>query len=206
MTFDTAKAKIFQEKFSSHVRLEPGLLEDAEFIAGLDVAYDGGYSFGAAALVERRSLRVLDRSISTTVTRIPYMPGLLAFREAGPMISALLKLKGRFDAVMVNGHGMAHPRRFGIACHVGVALDIRSVGVAKKRLVGVEEDDRLYLDGDEVARILKNGKLKLYVSVGHRSTLDEAEELVSEMLEGKGLLPKPLQEAHNTATRASRSR
>jgi deoxyribonuclease V len=204
--FNAAKARRAQALLARRVSLrsDPSLGR-IRLVAGLDVAYAGGRAFGAAALVDLDEMRTLERAVSSLEERVPYIPGFLAFREAGPMISALRRLRARPDAIMVNGHGVAHPRRFGIASHLGVVLNVRSIGVARSRLVGSEAGRSVILDGEEVARILINGRMRIYVSVGHGISLDEAVGIVEAALTRRDSLPLPLQEAHESATAAARS-
>ncbi len=203
LNFSTEKARFAQILLSSRVSVPRGRAE-VRTVAGLDVAYACGRAFGAAALVDVEGPKVLERAVSELEERVPYIPGFLAFREAGPMISALNRLRGRPDVLMVNGHGLAHPRRFGIASHLGVVLGLRSVGIAKSRLVGEEVGDTLVVDGEEVAKIIRSGRLKIYVSVGHGISLEDAVRLAEATLTEAGKLPLPVQEAHDAATDASR--
>jgi len=135
--------------------------------------------------MERRAID----SISAVVldARIPYIPGLLAFRELPSLVAALNLLPLRPELVIVDGHGYAHPRRAGIATHLGVALDIPTVGVAKSKLVGREVGigGRTYIvdDNEILGAVLARGGRKLYVSVGHRFTLERALEVVGEIIE-----------------------
>jgi deoxyribonuclease V len=113
--------------------------------------------------------------------RFPYVPGLLAFREAPIVIAAANKLKRLPDVYLVDGHGYAHPRRFGLACHVGVALEAPTVGVAKSRLCGEANGLRLKERGETVGAIIKRKTGKpLYVSVGHKISLQDSVRIVSQ--------------------------
>lgn len=136
-----------------------------------------------------REKRVVARAAATAEVSVPYVPGFLAFRELPLLAAALELLPAKPDVVLVDGHGYAHPRRAGIATHLGVALDVPTVGVAKKKLVGreVEAGGRILLvDGGEVVgEVLLCGRRKLYVSAGHRVTLDDAVKLVKKLLEGE---------------------
>jgi deoxyribonuclease V len=203
--FSTERARAAQALLSSRVIAGRGSAADVRLITGLDVAYSNGKAFGAAATVDLDGLKVVERSVAVLEEAIPYIPGYLAFREAGPMISALRRLSGRPDAIMVNGHGLAHPRRFGIASHLGVVLGMRSIGIARSRLIGDEVGPSLMMDGEEVARILRSGRLRVYVSIGHMISLDEAVRLTEATLDVPGRLPRPVQEAHEAATEASRA-
>ncbi len=129
---------------------------------------------------------------------IPYVPGLLAFREMAvlaPALARLIRLLGRKpDLIIVDGHGIAHPRRAGIATHVGVAFDIPSIGVAKRRLYGRETQqagmELLVAEEGPIAVILRKGRSRIYVSPGHRVGLKTSARLVGSMLK-RGRLPEP---------------
>ena len=129
--------------------------------------------------IESTSAVVLD-------VEVPYIPGFLAFRELPSLVAALNLLPVRPELVIVDGHGYAHPRRAGIATHLGVALDLPTIGVAKSRLVGREVSikGRTYIvDNDEVLGcVVAKGKRRLYVSVGHKITLESALEIIGEIL------------------------
>ncbi len=174
-------------------------------VAGLDAAYkklgSTEIGVGVAIALEWGSWRLLGCKVAATEVCVPYIPGLLAFRETlvmAPALSSLIRTVGGVDLIVVDGHGLAHPRRLGIASHIGVAFDIPSIGVAKKKLVGeeIEEEGEVFIvhKGVKVGVVVRSkcGK-KLYVSPGHRVGLLEAAQLVREMLlDG---LPKPTLEA-----------
>jgi deoxyribonuclease V len=166
-------------------------------IGGLDLAYSRDKSLGIAvlALIDFRTLKLEKCYYSVTRTCIPYIPGLLAFREMPPaslLLSKARKMGFMPSILMVDGHGIAHPRKLGIASHIGVVFDVPTIGVAKKRLVGIEQDD-MVLDresGKVIAKIVRRGNKKVYVSIGHRVSLETAVELV-EKTWVTGKLPLP---------------
>ena len=166
-----------------------------EYIAGVDASYTGGYSIGVAVLVEAGSLRVLEKTHALVKVHVPYIPGLLAFREAPGIIEALLKLRLKPSLLMVDGHGLTHPRGFGIASHIGLVLGVPSIGVAKSRLYGevrVEEGVRyIYAHGLRAGAILEHRGGEVYVSVGYAITLDEALKIVRATLR-EHKLPEPI--------------
>ena len=157
-----------------------------ELVAGADAAFDkkAGLSFGAVVVFEFPSMREIERKAAARKLEFPYVPGLLSFREIPVLLEAFAKLEHKPDLIMFDGQGMAHPRRFGLACHAGVLLDIPSIGCAKSRLTGeaeepgIEPGDRSALrDDDEiigaVLRTRRNVK-PVFVSIGHRVSLDSA--------------------------------
>lgn len=165
----------------------PGMIR---FVAGLDAAFspDGKWCLSAAVLWDMQERRVVEQHTAARRLRFPYIPGLLSFREVPALLAALRKLKQRPDAVMCDGQGRAHPRRFGIACHLGVILDLPAIGCAKSRLVGqhtepgpARGDQAALTDkGDIIGAVVRTqtGIRPVYVSVGHRVDLGMAQEVV----------------------------
>ncbi|MET0003608.1 MAG: deoxyribonuclease V [Candidatus Thiodiazotropha sp.] len=159
-------------------------------IAGVDVGFEAHGSITRAAIVvlSYPQLQPLEQSIARLPTSFPYIPGLLSFREVPAILQALSKLQQPPDIFLCDGQGMAHPRRFGLACHLGVYTDIPSVGVAKTRLIGshaavpVEKGGWVPLiDKDEtIGAVLRtrNGVKPLYISIGHKISLERSIELV----------------------------
>jgi deoxyribonuclease V len=173
------------------------------FIAGLDAAFpDGGdHCLGGVVLWDLRERAVVAERTATRKLTFPYVPGLLSFREAPALLAALRKLDRAPDALLCDGHGLAHPRRFGIACHLGVLTDLPTVGCAKSRLTGSHEvpgDTRgdqtaLTDDGEHIGSVLRtrSGVKPVFVSVGHRMDLHSASQLVLDC--GMGYrLPEPI--------------
>lgn len=184
-----AEARRIQERLRSLVEREDRLPAVTR-VAGADVGFDKarGLTRAAVAVLELASLSLVDRALVSVPTRFPYVPGLLSFREAPAIIAALEKLDRLPDLLLCDGQGVAHPRRFGLACHVGVLTDLPSVGVAKTRLVGCHgavPAERgawtpLRLDGESVGAVLRTrtGVKPVFVSAGHRVSLATAIDYV----------------------------
>jgi deoxyribonuclease V len=155
-------------------------------VAGLDVAYaeDGDRLAAAVTVLDAATLAVLDTAVTTGRAAFDYVPGLFAFRELPALLTALGRLTVQPDLLVCDGHGLAHPRRFGLACHLGVLTGRPAVGVGKTPLIGdwTEPGQRRgswspLLDGTEqVGRVLRtqDGVKPVFVSVGHRMDLDNA--------------------------------
>lgn len=184
-------------------------------IAGVDCAFsaDGERCLAAAVTWQVGEGRVLEERIVSRPLRFPYVPGLLSFREAPTVLAALRALRGEPDALMVDGHGLAHPRRFGIACHVGLLCGLPTVGVAKSRLCGEHREPgakrgaraALVYEGERIGTVLRtrDGVRPLYVSIGHRVDLATAERWV--LRAGAGYrLPEPTRLADRAVARAKR--
>jgi len=181
-------------------------------VAGLDAAYapDGRTVFGAAALLAFPSLEPVEGAWAACETDVPYIPGLFAFREGPALLAALGRLTRSPDLLMIDGHGVAHPRRCGIASHIGVATGTPSIGVAKHLLCGAAA-----VPGNErgsTAPVIENGETigcavrtatgvrTAYVSTGHLTCLAAAVRLVLETSDGHRL-PAPIRTAHALAVR-----
>ncbi|MCY2928567.1 MAG: deoxyribonuclease V [Planctomycetota bacterium] len=197
-----------QKELAGLVRQEP-LAGPVETVAGADCAFvDGGRSIVAAVvLCEARTMTVLARAVEVRPCPFPYVPGLLSFREAPAVIAAVEKLPRRPDLLMCDGQGLAHPRGLGLACHVGLWLDMPTIGVAKSLLCGQHRDPgqarrgraAIRYDGRVVGAALRTreGVRPLFISVGHRVTLADALAWTLRCTRGFRL-PEPTRLAHQT--------
>jgi len=211
------EARALQERLAGLVREEDGD-KTVRLVAGVDVAYDGGggHAHAAVALWDVASGRVIETATASAETHFPYVPGFLAWRELPAVLAAFGRLGRRPDVVLVDGHGRAHPRRCGLACLVGLALDLPTAGCAKSVLVGsfsglaAERGARVPLvdRGEAIGAVLRTrtGVRPVYVSVGPRITLEGACGVV--LVASRFRLPEPLRIAHTTVTglRAARVR
>ncbi|MGB0749808.1 MAG: deoxyribonuclease V [Magnetospiraceae bacterium] len=183
-----AEARVVQASLANQV-CTADRFSAPKLIAGVDVSYQGGAdaSRGAVAVLAYPSLAVLEESVVETITAFPYVPGFLSFREIPPLLEALSRLKSLPDMLVCDGQGLAHPRRFGLACHLGVLLDLPVIGVAKSRLIGThapvgpEKGDHVPLmdKGETVGMVVRTRAhvAPVYVSVGHRVSLETAVEI-----------------------------
>ncbi|MDC9593555.1 deoxyribonuclease V [Xenorhabdus sp. IM139775] len=182
-----------------------------KFIAGADVGFEQNGTVTRAAMVvlQYPSLEVAEYQITRIDTLLPYIPGLLSFREYPALMAAWQKLSLRPDLVMVDGQGIAHPRRFGIASHFGLLADVPTIGVAKSRLCGehaqvgdIQGNRQPLLDhGEQVGVVLRSKKRcnPLYISLGHRVSTDSAVFWVEQCLRGYKL-PEPTRWADGIAS------
>lgn len=204
----TAEARDIQFRIRDLVVKETGSLAP-HFVTGADISFrrDGGAT-AAAVTLSFPSLEVVESVVIEGHASFPYVPGLLTFREAPLLLSAFERMKITPDFILVDGQGIAHPRRFGVASHLGVLLDVPTIGCAKSRLCG-EHDDlaleaparTLLRDGTEIigaAVRTRTGSRPLYVSIGHRVDLPTAIELVLACCR-RYRLPEPTRLAHLAA-------
>lgn len=175
---------------------------DIHSVAGVDAAYSGDEAYAVCVIMDSEANVTESRSAITSAP-FPYIPGYLAFREAPAILSATRKASG-FDVLLVNGHGVAHPQGCGLATFVGLELDMPTIGVARRMLVGDVEvgGDHwapIFFEGVVVgAEIRDLGKAPVYVSPGHRMSLESSVEIVRG-LRVKGGMPEPLRLAHMKA-------
>ncbi len=170
-------------------------------VCGLDAAYKGEQGVGVASIWDLETLSVVGERHIVSKVPVKYAPGLLGFREGPLIVAAANMVESSVDVFLVDGHGKAHPRRFGLACHVGLALDKPTVGVAKSSLYGrILDNEIVDKDGTVLGQILKGeGSRPFYVSVGHKISLDDAVEVVGRSMAGG--YPAPLRKAHLEAIR-----
>ena len=180
-----AEARAIQERLRARVSSADDF-GPVRFVAGTDVAFEdeGRITRGAIALLRFPSLELVEHTLARRPTQFPYVPGLLSFREIPVLLDALERLRQPPDLVLCDGQGIAHPRRFGLACHFGVLTGLPSIGVAKSRLVGAHEEPPAekggradLMDGEERIGVVlrsRRGVRPLYVSSGHRVGLESA--------------------------------
>ena len=195
---DLEKAKRLQLALSSYVTIERLDTSSLRYVVGLDVSYVKDRGVAVAALLRYPQLELVEYVAVAGEVGVPYIPGLLAFREAPLLLKACESLSVTPDLLVVDGHGLTHPRRFGIASHVGVVLDRPSIGVAKRVLYGriVESGpERLIMVGDLAGGIVvTRGRRELYFSIGHRVDLDSLRALSRTLFKNHDL-PEPTYQA-----------
>jgi deoxyribonuclease V len=177
-----------------------------QFVAGADLAFDPETNLAFAGVIVYRlpQLREVERRTARRTLRFPYVPGLLSFRESPVLLAAFGQLRTEPDVILIDGHGIAHPRRFGIACHLGLLLDKPTIGCAKSILVGeaAEPGARagstapLVDKGETVGMVLRTRDhvKPIYVTTGHRVSLESAVRIVRQCLDGFRI-PRPTREA-----------
>ena len=186
-------------------------LPPVRHVAGIDVGFEdeGRTTRAAVAVLNYPELRLVDQALARLPTRFPYVPGLLSFREAPAVLAALQRIAIAPDLILYDGQGIAHPRRCGIASHVGLLADVPSVGVAKTRLIG-EYDNVLDVrgawspltdKGEVIGAVLRTrlGVKPLFVSIGHRVCLATAIHWVM-ACSGRYRLPETTRWAHRLAS------
>ena len=205
---DIGIAKKLQEKGSEAVLRNYSSQHHPTIVAGADVSVKGEHANAAIAVFDIKHMKLLEVATARMKVDFPYIPGLLAFREIPALSEAFGKLGTTPEVTLVDGHGLCHPRRFGLACHFGVAFDMPTIGVGKSRLIGQGDEPGLAKGawtgladkGETVGRILRTreGVKPVYISIGHRMDLDHSTSIVMDSLTGYRL-PEPIRTAHKAA-------
>ena len=179
------------------------------YVAGADISFKrNGTATAAAVVLSFPEMEVMESVVIEGRPEFPYVPGLLTFREAPLVLDAFDRIGTTPDLILVDGQGIAHPRRFGIASHLGLLFDVPAIGCAKSRLCGQHEEPPLQApahtplndDGELIGAVLrtKTGSRPLYISIGHRIDLPTAVERVLACCRGYRL-PEPTRLAHLAA-------
>ena len=207
---NVAEARAVQESLRDQLRCSDDL-GPVHRVAGVDVGFERGgeVTRAAVAVLAYPSLTLLETAIARRKTRFPYIPGYLSFREVPALLAALERLATAPDLILCDGQGYAHPRRLGLACHLGLLTDIPTIGVAKSRLIGehgelapekgawVPLQDR----GEVIGAVLRSrsGVRPLYISAGHRIGLESALHYVLQCTT-RYRLPETTRHAHRLAS------
>jgi deoxyribonuclease V len=211
------EAREWQERLRGRVSedcaIEPRCIRR---VAGTDISYlrEQRLALGVAVLLEFPSLRVLEEKTSAVEVGFPYVPGLLSFRELPALLPALESLDEDPDLIFADGQGLAHPRGFGLASHLGVLTGTPTIGCAKSRLLGEHQEpgpevgdwQPLFYNGKKVGAVLRTrrGVKPLYISVGHLVDISTSIQMVLSCLRGVRL-PEPQRRAHLAAEELKRA-
>lgn len=206
------EAIALQKTLANQVVLHDSVPVPPRVVAGVDVSYAriAGKFHAAVVLLDYDSLEIMETAAASGEVNFPYVPGLLSFRELPILLQVFEKLETVPDVILVDGQGIAHPRRLGLASHLGLWLDLPTIGCAKSRLCGECEEPAagkgawtLLRDGEEpVGRVVrtKDRVRPLYISPGHRIDGRRAAEIVLQC--GRGYrLPEPTRQAHLLSNR-----
>lgn len=182
--------------------------DQLETVAGIDCGFKGDRARAAVVVLEYESLQPVDQAIAEIPVSFPYVPGLLSFRETPAVLETLGKLRVEPDLLILDGHGYAHPRRLGLACHVGVITDVPAIGCAKSRLIGEHDEPASEAgnwvplhDEDEVIGAVVRSRTKvspIFVSIGHKIDLETAIRVVLHCCT-RYRLPETTRYAHRVA-------
>ncbi|HET8856734.1 MAG TPA: endonuclease V [Nitrososphaeraceae archaeon] len=163
-------------------------------ICGIDVAYKNNIAFCSALIVNKRTLEIIESINHKSIVNYPYIPGLFIVRESKSIIGVLKLIKNSYDVLLIDAHGVLHPRRCGLACYIGVIIDKPTIGIAKNLLCGhIMKDNYIEYNGEILGyRIKKTNKKDIYVSIGHKIGLATAINIVMDLIKDNERLPEPL--------------
>jgi deoxyribonuclease V len=207
---NAGEARELQRTLAPRVSCQSALPGDVRYIAGTDISSPGadGRVRAAVVILEYPALRVEEVSLAEGLPGMPYVPGLLSFRETPVLVKALESLRRTPDLIIVDGQGLAHPRSFGVACHVGLIADTPTIGCGKSRLTG--RHGPLPVEAGSRAELINKGRVvgmavrtrtdvsPVFVSVGHKVDLDSAVKWVLACCRGRRI-PDTTKLAHQAA-------
>ncbi|MFQ5854271.1 MAG: deoxyribonuclease V [Anaerolineae bacterium] len=182
--------------------------DELETVAGIDCGFKDDKARAAVVVLQYADLQPVDQAVAEIPVPFPYVPGLLSFRETPAVLEALGELSVEPDLLILDGHGYSHPRRLGLACHVGVITDVPAIGCAKSRLIGEHEEPSadarnwvpLYDEGEVIGAVVRSrpGVSPIFVSIGHKVDLETAVDVVLHCCT-KYRLPETTRYAHRVA-------
>ncbi|MGE3859806.1 MAG: endonuclease V [Nitrososphaeraceae archaeon] len=183
-----------QKEFSKRVIENDCIKGNINNICGVDVAYNDNIAYCSALVLNRKTLEVIEiinykRTVDNT-----YIPSLFMLRESKSILKSLKLIKNSYDVLLINAHGVLHPRLCGMACYIGIMVDKPTIGIAKKLLCGlVLKNNYVEYDGRVLGyRIKKSNKKEIFVSVGHKISLLTAINIIKELIKDNESFPEPL--------------
>jgi len=195
MSFRLDELISIQKKLRKKIILEDKF-KKIKLIAGADLSYPSGSQAICAVTVFDFEMEEVENAAQKFSIDFPYIPTFLGFREAEPIVKTLRSLEIKPDIILVDGHGIAHPRGFGSASHVGVLLDMPAIGVAKRLLAGKIKSNKIIYKNKAVGFALKNKNFReIYISPGHKVSLRSSLRIVKKCMRFHRL-PEPLHQAH----------
>lgn len=192
-----SKLKKEQIKLSKKIMLNDSIkINKIKIIGGCDQAFYKDKIISAIIIFKFPSLEIIEKKYSIIKESFPYIPGYLSYREVPPIIKTYRKLKNKPDILLCDFNGILHPRKIGAASHLGVLLNICTIGVAKSLLCGEVKKSYVYLDKEKVGYELKRENFKpIYISPGNKISLESSVKIVKGLIK-ENKLPEPLRLAH----------
>lgn len=210
MKIDLKKFKETQKKISEKIVLKDGFkIDKIKTVAGFDLAYHNKKVICAGVILDIKTMEVLEKRYTLSEEKFPYIPTFLMFREGPPILDTYHDLKAEPDVLLIDGGGILHPSKSGVASYVGVSLDRPTIGITKKLLCGEVHEGKIYVEKDTVDGKVKElrgervetkiGSRPIFVSPGHKVTVATAIKVVKACMHGNHKLPEPLRLAHKYA-------
>ena len=181
----------FSKKVITHDYLNNNNIRN---VCGIDVSYKDLNAFCSAVIINKNTLEIIEIVNEKSTISYPYIPGLFMLREGEPLLKIVRLLKNLFDVLLIDGHGILHPRKCGLASYVGIMIDKPTIGVAKNLLCGSILESR-YVEYNKTIlgyTIKKNNRKDIYVSVGHKISLETSIDIVKKLTKKSEFIPEPL--------------
>ncbi len=204
---DTEKLKKTQQKIAESVIVKDMFdFNEVKVIGAFSTLFINKDGICSAVTMDFKTLEIIEKVYIHDKEPMPYISGFRAFREGPLIVKAFEKLEAKPDILLIDGYGIAHPARNGLATYVGIALDRVTIGVAKRLLCGSIENGSIMLNGERVGACItaKKGSNPLFISPGHKISVDSAVKIVQKFLSGKHKLPEPLLLARRYAKKVSK--
>lgn len=201
---DKTQAIKLQQKLAKKIISKNNIPSKIKTVCGVDVSYKDNRAYCSAIIVDKKNLEIIESKNLSCIVSEPYISGLFMLREAKPILFTIKKLEKDFDILLVDGHGLLHPRNCGLACYVGLKLDKPTIGVAKKLLCGkVQSNATIRLDGKILGYQLGDKK-SIYISIGHKISLHTAKRIVEGVIKKNNWHPEPLRIADQNSKKLMR--
>ena len=180
-----------QDEFSKKVIIRDDFDSNLESICGVDVSYRKKTAYCSAVIINKEKFEIVETVSSKSEIKNPYIPGLFILRESTPILQTLKLITSPFQLLLVDGHGVLHPRRCGLACHIGISTNLPTIGVAKSLLCGNVQSDNFVSHEEEILgyalKSKNNSKKVAYVSVGHKITLPTSIKVVKSITKNRSI-------------------
>src|SRR5215208_543379 len=183
--------KEFSKKVITHDYLNNNNIRN---VCGIDVSYKDLNAFCSAVIINKNTLEIIEIVNEKSTISYPYIPGLFMLREGEPLLKIVRLLKNLFDVLLIDGHGILHPRKCGLASYVGIMIDKPTIGVAKNLRCGSVLESS-YVEYNKTIlgyTIKKNNRKDIYVSVGHKISLETSIDIVKKLTKKSEFIPEPL--------------
>lgn len=188
--------KNLQKELANKVIKKNDFRQNIKYVCGVDVSYKKDFAFCSAVVINRKTLEILEIVNTKTKINFPYIPGLFMLRETKPILHTLKLVKYPFQLLLIDGHGILHPRRCGIACYIGLITNNPTIGVAKRLLCGAIQPDNFVKENyDVIGYVIKkedNVNKMIFVSIGNKISLLYSIQLIKTLTKEGELIPEPL--------------
>jgi deoxyribonuclease V len=170
-------------------------------VAGFGRAFLSNKILAVVTVFDYRTKKIIESKFSVSELEFPYIPGLLSYRESKALIDAYNKLENEPDIVIVPAHGLLHPRKFGMASHIGLLIDKPAIGISKHLICGKVEEGKIYIEKSIVGSVIKTKEHSnpIYLSIGHKISLGSAIDIIKRLTLYPHKMPEPLHEANKIA-------